>query len=735
MKKSANPEKVILLDSDSEDQDDISTRASANTTNTTVNDDEEDDIQEIKTFRMPRRRDWQPDETPFHDARNDNIVLSDSDDDDHAQGEPRVVPSVSEGDRETPFTSFPSEDETYDLDDNDDEVENSVKIKSRRLIKQDEEEEEEEEEEDDELDKDSENEAESEEEEEEEGCEYAQELYRKRNRWPYRRDSPENDYNSSEEDENDTKSTGDPDDSSATITLNKTMQNNKSKTGDKPSSITSGTEKDNEDNRFLRLTELCRKALIENKEATLASRRLNPVAHHRDNNKEDKEQSSPSKSKTVNTLLDKKDTTKTTTTEPLEAIETTEVIQETIQVTVEEIQVPESVQQEIQDPQTSDTSQEQQQDKDVAMETVDQETQHTEAPLQQSALESYVDSAVKERIEELKRQLETRKLSEKEAIMDDALNEVTTLVDSLKETLEEADDALNEVQPMDEDDKPEEIPISRAVMRNDPYSGYLAPNGRKTKRQKTKKQRIMEPSTVYNNVVVLYNQDTMPKDMQKYYFQRYAYFSKFDQGILMDKEGWFSVTPEKIARHIALRCQSDIIIDAFCGCGGNSIQFAFTCERVIAIDLDPVKLHCARENAKIYGVADRIEFILGDFFDLAPNLKADCVFLSPPWGGPAYMAEDVYDLKSMIPGDGMNIHKIASQITPNVAFFVPRNTDPQQLAQLAGPGNTCEIEQNSLNGKIKALTAYYGDLIDYDRLEKIEADIAEEELIAKVAQY
>lgn len=42
---------------------------------------------------------------------------------------------------------------------------------------------------------------------------------------------------------------------------------------------------------------------------------------------------------------------------------------------------------------------------------------------------------------------------------------------------------------------------------------------------------------------------------------------------------------------------------------------------MIAIDIDPVKLHCARENAKIYGVEDRIEFILGDFFELAPTLK------------------------------------------------------------------------------------------------------------------
>ena len=49
----------------------------------------------------------------------------------------------------------------------------------------------------------------------------------------------------------------------------------------------------------------------------------------------------------------------------------------------------------------------------------------------------------------------------------------------------------------------------------------------------------------------------------------------------MDREGWFSVTPEKIAEHIAERCRCDVIVDAFCGVGGNTIQFAFTCERGI----------------------------------------------------------------------------------------------------------------------------------------------------------
>lgn len=42
---------------------------------------------------------------------------------------------------------------------------------------------------------------------------------------------------------------------------------------------------------------------------------------------------------------------------------------------------------------------------------------------------------------------------------------------------------------------------------------------------------------------------------------------------------------------------------------------------VIAIDIDPVKIACARRNAEIYEVEDRIEFILGDYFHVMPTLK------------------------------------------------------------------------------------------------------------------
>lgn len=42
---------------------------------------------------------------------------------------------------------------------------------------------------------------------------------------------------------------------------------------------------------------------------------------------------------------------------------------------------------------------------------------------------------------------------------------------------------------------------------------------------------------------------------------------------------------------------------------------------MIAIDIDPNKIDYARHNAAIYGVEDNIDFMKGDSFSLAPNLK------------------------------------------------------------------------------------------------------------------
>ncbi|XP_043544305.1 trimethylguanosine synthase isoform X2 [Chiloscyllium plagiosum] len=230
-------------------------------------------------------------------------------------------------------------------------------------------------------------------------------------------------------------------------------------------------------------------------------------------------------------------------------------------------------------------------------------------------------------------------------------------------------------------------------------------NVRKDKKRRKKKKKVID---IPPDIVAV-------PELTKYWVQRYRLFSRFDEGIKLDQEGWFSVTPEKIAEHIANRVmqssQCDIIVDAFCGVGGNSIQFALTGKRVIAVDIDPVKIDFAQNNARVYGVSEQIEFILGDFMLLASDLKADAVFLSPPWGGPDYVNAEIFDLKTMMSLDGSEIFALSQKISPNIIYFLPRNADVEQVASLAGAGGQVEIEQNFLNNKLKTITAYFGDLI------------------------
>lgn len=83
----------------------------------------------------------------------------------------------------------------------------------------------------------------------------------------------------------------------------------------------------------------------------------------------------------------------------------------------------------------------------------------------------------------------------------------------------------------------------------------------------------------------------------------------------------------------------------------------------------------ARHNAELYGVADRIQFIVGDYFLLAPILKADVVFLSPPWGGPDLMNLENYRLSNIMAknGGGEYLLFLTRKITSNIALHLPKN--------------------------------------------------------------
>ncbi|KAH8930718.1 S-adenosyl-L-methionine-dependent methyltransferase [Atractiella rhizophila] len=224
-------------------------------------------------------------------------------------------------------------------------------------------------------------------------------------------------------------------------------------------------------------------------------------------------------------------------------------------------------------------------------------------------------------------------------------------------------------------------------------------------------------------------------ELQKYWYQRYRLFSLYDYGVLLDHEGWYSVTPEAIAKQIAERCRCGLIIDAYCGVGGNAIQFAFTCERVLAFDISPLRLALARHNATIYGVADRIEFICADFLDWitcssSRSLSglADVIFLSPPWGGIDYLSspsKSKFDtmatlseeqLYSYFPLDSIGRFLPIGEmkkVAKDLALFLPRNTDLNEVRKLLGgeEGEELEVEEEWMGEKLKALTVYTSGLL------------------------
>jgi len=99
---------------------------------------------------------------------------------------------------------------------------------------------------------------------------------------------------------------------------------------------------------------------------------------------------------------------------------------------------------------------------------------------------------------------------------------------------------------------------------------------------------------------------------------------------------------------------------------------------VIAVDIDPYKIKLARNNAEIYGVADKIEFIVGNFFEICSMLKADVICMSPPWGGPEYVINDSFSIASMCKNyrfGGFTIFDIVKNIAPSIAFHMPKTTN------------------------------------------------------------
>lgn len=95
----------------------------------------------------------------------------------------------------------------------------------------------------------------------------------------------------------------------------------------------------------------------------------------------------------------------------------------------------------------------------------------------------------------------------------------------------------------------------------------------------TKSKASLEEPIINEDYKAELQNDMVSKDCSKFYKKRRYLFSKYDSGIKLDQESWYSVTPESVGEYIADRVVQTLgrddltILDAFAGCGGNIIQF------------------------------------------------------------------------------------------------------------------------------------------------------------------
>ena len=173
------------------------------------------------------------------------------------------------------------------------------------------------------------------------------------------------------------------------------------------------------------------------------------------------------------------------------------------------------------------------------------------------------------------------------------------------------------------------------------------------------------------------------------------------------------------------------MIDCFAGVGGNAIAFAQSArwKRVYAIEKDSRALACAKHNAEIYGVHDRISWYEGDCFEILRNELADLgqhsiLFASPPWGGkpnllisvryreplmiagPGYRFDAVFNLTKMQPYTLTDLLHAFHHVTEDVVLYLPRTSDIRQLANKSRKGSKTTVMHYCMEGASKVSRTY-----------------------------
>lgn len=77
--------------------------------------------------------------------------------------------------------------------------------------------------------------------------------------------------------------------------------------------------------------------------------------------------------------------------------------------------------------------------------------------------------------------------------------------------------------------------------------------------------------------------------------------------------------------------ETDLVLDMGTGSGIEAIFSADYCKRVIATDINPYAVRCAKINVMLNNLEDKIEVRRGDLFEPVKDEKFDLILYSPPY--------------------------------------------------------------------------------------------------------
>ncbi len=170
---------------------------------------------------------------------------------------------------------------------------------------------------------------------------------------------------------------------------------------------------------------------------------------------------------------------------------------------------------------------------------------------------------------------------------------------------------------------------------------------------------------------------------------------KVQKGLFMTREDLRFATNNEVAKYRAKRLACKILVEIGCSIGAQTIEFAKTCNKVIAVDIDKRKIEYAQANLEKFK-AHNVELICSDGLKLDIK-EADIIFCDPQRAP----GEKERSLAAFKP----NIHELIkkySGITENFCIEVP--------PQIRDIGLDCEREYVSVDGELNRLNLYTGKL-------------------------